>query len=70
MDASRHAEAAEYGSGRRAPYSRLGGTGEHEEVHRLLREATRLIERADLAGASEALRKTDEFASGPEIRPK
>lgn len=64
MEAPRHAEVAGYGPRGGVPPGRLDGTGEYEELHRLLREAIQLIENTDLRGASETLRKAGELASG------
>ena len=68
MEAPRHPEASGYGSTEPWPRGRPGGPGEqrereeHQELSRLLREATRLVEHADLSRASEKLRRFDELA--------
>ncbi|WP_047863809.1 hypothetical protein [Rubrobacter aplysinae] len=75
MEAPRHAEAPGHGSREYVPRGRPGGPGEQrereeqqeeqqeqQELSRLLREATRLVEHADLGRASEKLRRFDELA--------
>jgi hypothetical protein len=68
MENPRHVEAysevAGHGYRGTASRSRLDENRDHEEMHRLLREATALIEKADLGLASEKLREAGDLASG------
>jgi hypothetical protein len=68
VEAPRHTEVPGNGSRELVPRGRLGGPGEQrereeqQELSRLLREATMLVEHADLSRASEKLRRFDELA--------
>lgn len=58
-----HREVAGHGHRDAASHSRLDENRDHEEMHRLLREATALIEKADLGLASEKLKEAGDLAS-------
>lgn len=68
MEAPRHVEVHPEvaGQGHRgtASHGRLDENRDHEEMQRLLREATALIEKADLGLASEKLKEAGDLASG------
>lgn len=59
-----HPEVAGQGHRGIASHSRLDENRDREEMQRLLREATALIEKADLGLASEKLKEAGDLASG------
>lgn len=58
-----HPEVTDRGHRDAASHSRFDENRDHEEMHRLLRDATALIEKADLGLASEKLREAGDLAS-------
>lgn len=59
-----HPEVAGQGHRGIASHGRLDENRDREEMQRLLREATALIEKADLGLASEKLKEAGDLASG------